>query len=195
MRSIPYKEYFDKMSLTDRQKQERIRAAQDFEEVFLLFLLLLAIQHEHKVEITATDDFIANYTGAVKKYLDDDDFAVVYVTMIAALLKETTIEHIDDEYYTSLDRAMVLAENEANTVLNEKDYQDAVALGYTRKQWITERDNRVRPTHEEVDSVTIPINELFVVGNAVMRYPHDVEMAGEFPEELSNCRCSVAYLK
>lgn len=99
-----------------------------------------------------------------------------------------------DSWYTSLDRAKFNAENEANTVLNRSDYLNAVEAGYSRKRWLTEHDSRVRPTHQEVEGVTIPIDSVFVVGNSVFGYPRDMTYSPE-PNEYISCRCSIQYLR
>ena len=99
-----------------------------------------------------------------------------------------------DSWYVSLDRAKFNAENEANTVLNRSDYLKAKEAGYKRKRWLTEHDDRVRPTHQEVEGVTIPIDQLYLVGDSLMAYPHDASH-GASPSELVNCRCAAEYLK
>lgn len=190
--NLIYRDYFDVMNISKKQKAERIKAAEDLQDILLLFLLSIDLSRTYP--INPKEKFISDYTKTVKKYLDDD-FVPVYVSMLAAFLEETTLKHIDEEYYTSAQRAIELAANEANTVLNRKDYTVAVKNGYKRKQWITEHDNKVRPTHIEVEDVTIPIDDMFVVGNAIMRFPHDFEFASDHPEELNNCRCSITYLK
>ena len=189
-------EYFSKMRISDRQKEKRIEAAEEFIDIFLYFLERLEVEIAFgDSPQNVVDFFIEEYSEAVRKYNDNEDFILAYVALLAADITETTLKHFGEEYFTSLERATVLAANEANTVLNQKDYDDAIALGYTRKRWLTELDERVRPTHEELEGVTIPINDLFVVGNAVMRFPHDYEMAGGFAEELSNCRCGMEYIR
>ena len=190
---ISYKDYFDVMSLSDKQKRERIRAAEELEDIILYYLI--SIDLSRTIPIDPKDRFIEDYSEVVRKYIDDDDFISMYVPMLAVLLAESTLKHINEEYYLSVDRAMSIAANEANTILNQSDYDKATIAGYTRKQWITEHDNKVRPTHIEVEDLIIPINELFVVGSAVMRYPHDFVMAADHSEEISNCRCSIAYLR
>ena len=87
------------------------------------------------------------------------------------------------------------SENEANTVLNYKEYIGAISGGYTQKEWRTFRDNRVRKTHKAVDGRTIPIKAYFSVGNSLMRFPKDQELASNHPEELINCRCTLKFHK
>lgn len=189
---INYLDYFGGMVLSARQKALRVKAAEEFEDIFLLYLSGIMADREYGGNPTAKDNFIRDYGTAVRKYADDD-FAGLYVPLMAALIEETTLERIGDEYYTSVERAMNLAANEANSVLNQKDFDEYKALGYTRKQWITEKDERVRPTHIEVDDVIIPIDDLFLVGNALMPYPHYIPCG--HPEEVANCRCSVEYIR
>ena len=58
--------------------------------------------------------------------------------------------------------------------------------------WISERDNKVRKTHKNVDDgKTIHINDYFHVGNSLMLYPHDA--VNGTPNQIINCRCHVEY--
>lgn len=190
---ISYKDYFDVMSLTDKQKRERIKAAEELEDIILYYLI--SIDLSRTIPIDPKDRFIEDYSEIVNKYIDDDDFVSMYVPMLAVLLAETTLKHINEDYYLSVDRAMNIAANESNTVLNRSDFNKAVIAGYKRKQWITEHDDKVRPTHLEVEDKILPINDLFMVGNAIMRFPLDFELASDHPEETNHCRCSIAYLR
>jgi len=126
--------------------------------------------------------------------------------MVAALLEdivETTLEHIqegdtqdlsDNEYFLSDDRALDLAENGANIIADYGDYENAVEDGYTKKQWHTMRDNKVRDTHVLMEGKTIPINDYFDVNGSKMRYPHDLSMNPDI-NEIANCRCVCTYIK
>lgn len=89
-------------------------------------------------------------------------------------------------------RAIEIAQNEANRIFNYADFTDAVESGLTTKTWLTMQDEKVRETHVEVNNVSIPINELFTVGEYEMEYPLDMEH-GAGAEEIVNCRCSVEY--
>ncbi len=61
------------------------------------------------------------------------------------------------------------------------------AEGYTHKRWATRYDSRVRATHAAVDRVTVLLDETFLVGGSVMRYPAD-PMVSDIGEAI-NCRC------
>jgi hypothetical protein len=58
-------------------------------------------------------------------------------------------------------------------------------LGY--KVWMATADDRTRPSHAELDGVTIPIDEVFDNGCA---FPGDPD--GE-ADEVINCRCTLGY--
>lgn len=96
------------------------------------------------------------------------------------------------DYWLSYRRAEDIAKSEANTFLNYTDYIDAVNSGKTKKTWLTMLDDKVRPTHDEVEGLTIGIDELFYVGDSQMKFPHDLSESPN-PKEVIGCRCSVEY--
>ena len=96
------------------------------------------------------------------------------------------------EYWLSINRARLIAQNEANAFLNYNDFVDAKKRGCTKKTWLTMEDSKVRITHEEVEGQTIEIDETFEVGTSEMRFPLD-DMFAPDPAEVINCRCSVDY--
>lgn len=109
---------------------------------------------------------------------------------------DTTIDNITTDFFTSDDRATMLAENESNYVGNDSSYSIATYEGYRRKVWITMADDKVRITHAIVDGVILDINEYYKVGQAEMLYPMDMSKNGyDHPEETVNCRCQIQYLK
>lgn len=91
------------------------------------------------------------------------------------------------------ERAVNVAQNEANSIFNRMEYDDAVNSGYTTKTWITEGDDRVRATHMEVDMETIPIDQHFQVGKSLMLFPRDDNCIDNEAKEIVNCRCSILY--
>lgn len=194
-RAIPYEQYFGEMDITKRQKEERIDAAERFEEDMLFFILLIALLIENKLTnySSAVDQFVARFTDNVRRFITDYEFLSWYPTLLANEILDSTLRNIDDPWFLSDDRAMFNAENEANTILNRSDYVKAILAGKKYKTWVDMKDKRVRRTHTLVGGKTIPITDLFSVGNAFMRFPHDYEMASDFPEELIHCRCSIVY--
>ena len=67
-------------------------------------------------------------------------------------------------------------------------------LGHKTKTWLTMADPFVRRTHVPLHEKTIPINELFQVGDSFMRFPRDEEY-GAGMKEIAHCRCEVSYNK
>ena len=114
--------------------------------------------------------------------------------------KHTSVGADDDEddsdeptsYWTSKDRARIIAENEANAFENYNDYKAAKAKGYTKKRWLTELDDKVRLTHTLVEGETVDIDGFFLVGDSKMRFPMDT-MYDPDPNEIVNCRCACVY--
>ena len=194
-RSIPYEEYFGIMNITEKQKKDRIAFAERLEDELFLIFMLFSTLSDYSV---ADDNLIVQQLE--QAYLDvtmsfgvpTDDYVMLLASKFALDFVEATRRHIEEEWYTSQDRVMYNAENEANTVLNYKDFTDATK-NHKTKTWITENDLRVRPTHVPLEGETIPINDLFVVGEALMRFPKDIEYAADYPEEIVNCRCSISY--
>ena len=193
-RSEPYDEYFSDMDLTEEQKQERISFSEDTEDfIKLVIALILAMSNYNAIdEDFITEQTTSYYLAVIGSYMDIDDYLNQYASDFSADFVATTLGNISDEWYTSDDRAMFDAENEANTVLNYKDYIKAIASGKTQKTWITYGDNRVRKTHKRLDGKTIPIKSLFEVGDSFMRYPKDMKFNPK-PEFYIGCRCSLKY--
>ena len=95
-----------------------------------------------------------------------------------------------EQYWLSDDRARFIAEEESNTAFNDSDFEDAKEAGYTMKTWNTMQDRYVRKTHRPMDGKTIPIDDYFAVGNALLLYPRSDD---SYPEEVINCRCWLTY--
>lgn len=194
-RSIPYEKYFGVMHLTEKQKKQRKEFAELLEDDLIMIMLLWGETRRYNI----TDDkFIiqelktAYIKAATSLGVPSDEYLSDIALAFALNFVRATTEHIGDEWYTSEDRAKFNAENEANTALNYKEYTEAKGK-YRYKTWHTENDTRVRLTHIPLEGETVPFNDLFVVGEALMRFPHDYEYAADYPEELVNCRCSITY--
>ena len=195
------------MELPEAEKKKREQIARDLEEVFIILFLVIAADYEldRLEEKEYYIDFLGRYyEETARKYLEEKE--VLFIVLVAALLEEiveTTLEHIqegdtqdlsDNEYFLSNDRALDLAENGANIIADYGDYENAVEDGYTKKQWRTMRDNKVRDTHVLMEGKTIPINDYFDVNGSKMRYPHDLSMNPDI-NEIANCRCVCTYIK
>lgn len=243
IRSIPYKEYFGIMNLTEKQKKDRIAFAERLEDELLLMYELFGVLSDYSVTddnliieqlkqaylsvaesfetplddymMDVADKFANDFVETTKKHIalkigqdipTDKGFAIIMVIVGGTVILNEYMDDgnsqiyempyrdvlmaTNDGWFISPDRAVFNAENEANTVLNYKDYKEAKG---NFKTWITENDERVRPTHIPLEGEKIPIGDLFVVGEALMRFPKDLEYAADYPEEIVNCRCSIKY--
>ena len=186
-----YEEYFGEMEISDEEKEKRISLAKTFEILFLFYFLSLK------------DDFEADYQPMLKeKYIQiANEFLEITATTayindratdLSKFVDEVTRQHIDDEYFTSIDRGMLLSANESNVVGNYGDFVTAVKNGKTQKTWITERDSKVRRTHKELDRKTVGIFDVFLVGDYYMRFPKDTSFDASV-KEIANCRCTIRY--
>ena len=176
-------DFFDEMDVDDVDKRTllAISLEQIFREMFLMALagemareeLIDRLITEYSMMIVASG-YRPNY-GHIERVCED--------------VVDNTLKKIDTPYMTSTDRSITIAETETNNVANYDGYEEAKSNGKTEKVWKTLGDNRVRPTHQAVDGMTVGIDEFFYVGNAEMLYPGDELNAYDSPEELVGCRC------
>ena len=107
-------------------------------------------------------------------------------------MPELGIRLPESEYWTSEERGLLIGIECATTTANFDDMSKAVDKGKTRKTWITEAEDRVRKTHDEVHGVEMPINQPFLVGNSYLLFPGDLTYDPE-EKEVANCRCHAEY--
>lgn len=193
-RAIPYEQYFGEMELTEEQKEERIKASKRIEDMMLFLFSLLSVMKEYSYENL---EFVVSqvknqYSDILSVSMEMDEYLNGYVNDFSEQIVETTQNHMDDEWYLSDDRAMFIAENEANTTFNYMEYKKAIESGKKKKRWVTMRDRHVRHTHQLVEGKTIGINDVFLVGDSEMFYPKDTTF-GASAREIVNCRCSIKY--
>lgn len=193
-RSEDYDEYFSGMGLTDEQKKERISLAEDFERVFwpVLVYLYSLLPFGLLDADTAYEQFLEAFISVVVTADIMDIYLEDYAHKFADEVAKSTLDHTDDPYYFSLDRAMYLSENESESAYSHDEFEQALLSGKRHKRWVDMRDNRVRETHRKVHGSEIPIQEPFLVGDSLLMYPKDTSL-GASPEEIVNCRCTVQY--
>lgn len=184
---IDYEEYFGEMELTNEEKEKRIELAKQFEILFLFFLLAYSKQQKIDYESMIYEKYILIALEFMKQdkvpaYVDD------YARRLADDVVRTTREHDGEEFYTSTERGMLISANEANALGNYNQQAQAIKAGMRYKTWLTEKDNKVRHTHREVDNVTIGIFESFQVGDSLMMFPKDTSL-GASMKEIAGCRC------
>ena len=198
--AIPYEQYFGEMGLSQKEIDKRVALAELLDDVFIMLFTL--IKAEQAASMPLDTDWLAGY---IELHYKDvlEDFGIDYLekypwlnTHITQMADEVVLQnqkHPEEEWNTSDDRAMVIAENEVNSVCEYTAFQDAVDNGKTRKIWNTMLDNKVRHTHEEIEGIMIPIMERFNVGSYEMYQPKDTS-CGAGMEEIAGCRCWCTYL-
>lgn len=200
-RSEPYKEYFSKMSISDKEKQERIYFSEQMEEVVLYILALIetTIENGESDQEYIQTQFYDKYLDVIASYMLIDTYIKQYALDVTKQIIDATFERfsaedksITDDYYLSNDRAMFISECEANSILNYRQYSKAVKSGKTKKKWIDVGDKRERKTHLEVGGTTLPIDEPFSVGDSLLQFPKNTSL-GASADEIVNCRCSIQY--
>lgn len=192
---VPYSRYFGEMALTEEQKKKRIDFSEQIEELmlFLFYLFENIEKYGYSEKDFVVSQIVEKYKSVIEKYANVDSYIEQYVNDFSENIVKTTQNHSSDGYYTSNDRAMFVAENEANTVLNYIEFAEAIKQGKTLKRWITMHDEKVRETHVEVNDRVIGIRDLYLVGAASMRFPKDTLYGALHPEEIINCRCTIQY--
>ena len=207
-RSLPYYEYFGDMELTKEQKRRREALAITIEDMIMIFFTLV---DAGLPEVRTKQELVNSLYEALedKPFFESEEQKDKYIMDFVNETYKSTIENLakyprdydytgNSKYWVSEDRAQFIAENEANTIYNSAEFVEAKKQGKTHKIWITYNDDRVRPTHIEVEGAKIPIDSYFYVGMAQMLYPKDVtsefSTGASHPEETVNCRCTISYV-
>lgn len=195
------KRYFKVMELPEKDKEKRVSLGMLFYDAF--FYVFLMMRTEVAVKLKETGDiskvmidrdyYVQSLDYRIRDILEENDlpYEEEYIPRLTEDVIDTTTRHLDDDYYFSQERALLVAQNEANTVLNGVDFTQAKSNGKKYKTWITEGDTKVRLWHEEVDNLRVAIDEMFHVGNDELRFPHDYINGSA--ENLINCRCTCIY--
>lgn len=130
-RSEPYKEYFSEMSISDKEKQERIAFSEQMEEVVLYILALIetTIESGESDQEYIQTQFYDKYLDVIASYTLIDTYIKQYALGVTKQIIDATFERfsaedksITDDYYLSNDRAMFISECEANSILNYRQY-------------------------------------------------------------------------
>lgn len=184
-------EFFEPMEISEDEKTKRIALAEMLFDVNRrAFTLYDAMQRVDKVDEDYLRDYLKRgYEDALENHFDyiDEYFEDFIFTSNDSVVK-TTIKNND----TSDQRAVEIAENDANCFSNYDYDKQMQEKGFKYKTWQTMRDERVRHTHIFADGQEVPINEPFTVGSSKMMYPTDISL-GASASEIINCRCSVEY--
>ena len=192
---LSFDRYFGEMELSESQKKMRIEEADQFEEMMFFIFELVSIMSDYQYinKGYLEQELKQRYLNIAEKYSGIDDYVEDYAREFASLTIQVTLENLSDDYYTSEERATLIAENEANSNINYFDMKQAIEERKTKKRWKTQRDKKVRETHRRIDGQEIDIEDAFLVGDSLMRFPKDIYYGARL-EEIAGCRCVVEYL-
>lgn len=181
--------YFKVMDISEEDRKKRIDYALLFYEAVWYVLTMIRLENERN-RLDDKESYRVSLEYRIKDIIEDTPVDEEYIENITEDIIDTTFRHLDDEYFLSERRAVLIAQNEANTVMNGADFFNAKKSGKTHKQWIAQLDEKTREWHLLIDGTFIPIDEKFKVGGEEMRFPHDPTAS---PENLVNCRCTCIY--
>ena len=189
-------EFYEVMPISDDRKEIRKSVAIQLREAMLfLFALMYTMAENNSWDYDiALSAFRMEFRNAIVNYVAIDLFMENYIQEFTQKYLDITIDHLsqnDASFFMSDDRATMGSANESNTIIGYGELEEAIEDGFTMKRWKTQRDNRVRHTHREMEGKTIPVDDYFIVGGSALLYPGDPE--GE-EKETAGCRCALEYL-
>ena len=150
-----FKGYFDVMDISEEDKRKRVDCAFFFYDAVWYVLTMIRLELKNN-SLVDKGSYVKSLYYRVKEKLDENDFEYDedYLTMFSEQIVDTTFDYIEeddedfeDDYFLSEQRAISVAENEANNVLNKADYKKAKREGKLYKTWISELDSKTRPWH------------------------------------------------
>lgn len=188
---LTIEKYFGEMPLTDEQKKKRIDMCEDF-EVFLLYIIELGEELERMQLDILIGQLQMGFIEIASKHLDMTEAIIERINEDAMYIAETTKKNLDVPFFTSPDRARLVAENETQSLFNLSEFDRAKEQGFKFKEWLAMLDEKTRETHALADGQKVDIDTPFIVGNSLMMFPTDTSL-GAPPEEIINCRCVMRY--
>ena len=188
---LTIEQYFGEMPLTDEQKKKRIDMCEDF-EVFLIYIIELGEELEQMQLDILISRLQTGFTEIAYKYIPLSDEIIERINEDAIYIAETTKKNLDVPFFTSTDRARLVAENETQSLFNLSEFERAKEQGFRFKEWLAMLDEKTRETHAMADGQKVDIDTPFIVGNSLMMFPTDTSL-GAPPEEIINCRCVMKY--
>lgn len=188
---LTIEKYFGEMPLTEEQKKKRIDMCEDF-EVFLLYIIELGEELERMQLDILIGQLQMGFIEIASKHLDMTEAIIERINEDAMYIAETTKKNLDVPFFTSPDRARLVAENETQSLFNLSEFDRAKEQGFKFKEWLAMLDEKTRETHAMADGQKVDIDTPFIVGNSLMMFPTDTSL-GAPPEEIINCRCIMRY--
>jgi hypothetical protein len=124
--------------------------------------------------------------------------------MVRAVIMEANstaedLDHVIDQVLAAVRRGgnwnLMYGRTLATALAGDAALAAAKAMGVTHMQWISRRDDRVRPTHRIADGQERPIGQPYQVGAFRLRFPGDPSVLPEGIGEVAGCRCGLLFAK
>ena len=135
---------------------------------------------------TSKKRFSATFRKSLQEALEDGLSGRALQNYVAGSVKKILSQK-------NLTRALTIAKTESNKLANYGRLVGAKStqIVYT-KEWISQRDGKVRDAHVTLDGTEIPEDSQFNYGGYLLDYPSDSSL-GAPPELTVNCRCFLSY--
>lgn len=205
-------EFFDKMNISKKRKQQRVYDAELFFDLMVLYFLLfdegmddgepdlvllqMWLSHGYKQIAERKGKLYSALCGCGRdneeqpRLPKENEFVSLKSSSFPEEIQGTTIKYIERAYMFSERRAVLIALNESLTLNMYYELLYAIYLGYTYKTWETIMDGKERDWHGEVDGMTIPIMSKFIVHGEELYGPGDPTAS---PDNVICCRCSLSF--
>lgn len=136
-------------------------------------------------------DFFEQRAQKFAKRINETTYKQLKQTLLEGLKKgesETKLAERVEKTMTlsKRQRAATIARTETFSTLNQALSKTYEENGIQYKEWLTARDERVRPAHAEADGQIVRINEPFMVGGEYLMQPGDPSGSAK---NTINCRC------
>jgi uncharacterized protein with gpF-like domain len=123
----------------------------------------------------------------------EDQIAKAIAQVDSGLDNQTMIERITAQVRQTFEgiqanRIPTIVATTVNSAFESGQKEAFRMSGVNQKQWLSQRDGRVRESHDLVDGQQVAINQNFDVMGVPLDFPGDP--AGP-PEEIINCRCTM----
>lgn len=192
--NIPMEQYFGEMGLTNEQERKRLDLAERLEEEFIDILawVFYTAQNRAVSESVVEERFREALLNSTDEEVMNLSRTEEIIDTVAKEVAKTTVDRRNTPFFLSEERAYLLAEDNANTLFNYYDFEQALTQNKSMKQWLTILDGRERQTHNLADGMIAVVEQPFEVGDSLLMFPKDTSL-GASPEEIIGCRCSVRY--
>jgi HK97 family phage portal protein len=137
---------------------------------------------------------VRDATSYTKEQISDEIADAVQEAAAAGFAESETIAQIAERISSVYDfaretRSERIARTETISAANAGGLEAMRQTGVTTKEWLSSKDDKVRPTHEELDGKQVGIGDAFLSSSgAQLQFPGDPAAP---PEEVVQCRCTL----